>query len=102
MMAKPPKHPEHGHRHPPYMMIFLWLTLLTAIEVFPVMTEIYFGWVPIPHHIWVPVLLIIALAKATLVALYYMHLRYDKSWLAILFLSPFFFAMLFGIVIVAR
>lgn len=89
------------HKHPPYMVIFVWLIILTAIEVFPIFTEIYFDWTPIPHHIWVPILLILAIAKATLVAAYYMHLRYDQPWLIAVFMGPLAFAMLFGLAIVA-
>ncbi len=91
---------EEAHHHAPYMAVFFWLVLLTAIEVFPIFTEIYFDWTPIPHNIWVPVLLILAIAKATLVALYYMHLRYDKPWLVWMLMGPLAFAMLFGLVIV--
>lgn len=92
---------EEAHHHDaPYMAVFFWLVVLTAIEVFPIFTEIYFDWTPIPHNIWVPVLLILAIAKATLVALYYMHLRYDKPWLVWMLMGPLAFAMLFGLVIV--
>jgi caa(3)-type oxidase subunit IV len=87
--------------HPPYMQVFVWLIVLTAIEVFPIFTEIFFDWTPIPHDIWVPILLLLAFIKATLVAMYYMHLKYDQSWLMWVLLGPFAFALLFGAVIVA-
>lgn len=89
----------HKHKHPPYMWVFLWLVILTAIEVFPIFVEIFLGFSPVPHNIWVPVLLTIAVLKAALVALYYMHLLYDKFWLGALILSPLAFAMFFGLVI---
>ncbi len=89
------------HKHPPYMAVFVWLTILTAIEVFPIMTEIFFHWTPVPHNVWVPVLIILALIKATLVAAYYMHLKYDQPWLIWIIMVPFAFAMMFGLVIVA-
>lgn len=90
----------HHHKHPPYMWVFFWLVVLTAIEVFPIFTEILFDFSPVPHAIWVPILLLLAVIKATLVALYYMHLLFDKFWLGLLILSPLAFAMFFGIVIV--
>jgi hypothetical protein len=33
--------------------------------------------------------------------MYYMHLKYDQSWLMWVLLGPFAFALLFGAVIVA-
>jgi cytochrome c oxidase subunit 4 len=93
------EHAEH-HHNAPYMAVFGWLTALTAIEVFPIFTEIYFDWTPIPHPIWVPVLLALAVAKATLVAMYYMHLKYDAPWLVWALIGPLAFAMFFGLVIV--
>lgn len=94
------QHDAKNHKHP-YMAVFGWLIILTIIEVFPIMTEILFDYSPVPHHIWVPILLILALIKASLVALYYMHLRYDKPWLAWMLLAPLAFAMFFGFTIVA-
>lgn len=95
-----PTHDDHGkqshtHTHPPYMAVFGWLTILTIIEVFPIMTELFFDIHVVPHEYFVPVLIIIALVKATLVAMYYMHLKYDAPWLAGIFIAPYFFAMFF-------
>jgi caa(3)-type oxidase subunit IV len=83
------------------MAVFGWLVVLTMIEVAPIFTEILFGFTPVPHNIWIPILLILAIAKATLVAMYYMHLRYDQPWLVALLMVPLGFAMLFGLAIVA-
>jgi caa(3)-type oxidase subunit IV len=87
--------------HPPYMWVFGWLIVLTMIEVFPIFTEILYGWTPIPHNIWIPILLVLAFVKALLVALYYMHLKYDQPWLSWVLLGPFAFALFFGWAIVA-
>jgi hypothetical protein len=46
-------------------------------------------------------LLILACIKALLVAMYYMHLKYDKPWLAWALMGPLGFAVLFGGAIVA-
>lgn len=100
MQAEHEHHDAATHKHP-YMKVFGWLVILTIIEVTPIMTEILFGFSPVPHFIWVPVLLVLAVIKASLVALYYMHLRYDKPWLAWLLLAPLAFAMFFGFTIVA-
>jgi cytochrome c oxidase subunit 4 len=91
----------HTESHPPYLQVFGWLIILTAIEVFPIFTEILFGWTPVPHNIWIPVLLVLAVIKATLVAMYYMHLKYDQPWLVWVLIGPLAFAMFFGFAIVA-
>jgi cytochrome c oxidase subunit 4 len=95
------EHPAGQHQHPPYMAVFGWLIILTIIEVFPIFTEIYFDWTPIPHAIWVPILITLAIVKAILVAMYYMHLRYDAPWLVFVLIAPLALAMYFGLAIVA-
>lgn len=94
-------HAEHAHKHPPYMWIFLWLTVLTIIEVTPIFYEMIFHQMLIPHNIWVPILMFLALTKATLVALYYMHLKYDAPWLVAVLIIPFAFALYFGFAVLA-
>jgi cytochrome c oxidase subunit 4 len=56
-------------------MVFIALAALTAIEV----TVTY---LPVPR---IPVLIPIALIKASLVALFYMHLRFDKKVFSVVF-----------------
>ena len=58
-----------------YIMVFIALAVLTGLEV----TVTY---LPIPR---IPVLIPLALIKAGLVALFYMHLRFDKKVFAIVF-----------------
>ncbi len=59
-----------------YVAVFIVLAVLTAIEI-------GVTYLPIPR---IPVLVPLALAKATLVAMFYMHLKYDRRVLAMLFL----------------
>jgi len=66
---------QPNHKRP-YLRIFLTLTALTAVEVV------------LASLIQAPTLRIIALlglavTKAALVALYFMHLRYDNRFLAV-------------------
>lgn len=70
-----------------YVMIFIWLTVLTAIEV-------AVAAVPMPEVIQIGLLVGIAIVKAALVVLYYMHLRYDSFWYWIILLVPVFFVIL--------
>lgn len=74
---------ENGHKeHPKYFRIFWWLLALTIIEVA----------VAIPEYAMVlkAILLIgLACAKAALVAIYFMHLKFERKTLAIIVLTPF-------------
>jgi len=58
-----------------YLVVFGVLALLTALEV--TVTHL-----PIPR---IPVLIPLALIKASLVALFYMHLRFDRKVFSVVF-----------------
>jgi len=62
-------------KHPNYVGVFVALTVLTAAEV-------GVTYLPIPR---VPVLIPLALLKAGLVALFYMHLKFDRRVFAAIF-----------------
>lgn len=69
----------HAHaKEPPYMMIFLALGLLTAVEI-------GIAFVGLPRLATIIVLIVLALWKALLVALYYMHLLFEprRLWLVV-------------------
>lgn len=69
------------HEHPNYMLIFWYLLGLTILEVA----------VPFVIHAQVPkvaLLVSMAVAKAALVALYFMHLRFEKRLLGIIAVTP--------------
>jgi cytochrome c oxidase subunit IV len=70
----------HNHQHPRYVFVFLILAILTALEV----AVTYLS--GIPHA---PFLLSMAFIKVALVILYFMHLRFDSRWFALIFLVPF-------------
>jgi cytochrome c oxidase subunit 4 len=74
--AAAPAHPK-----PRYMLIFLILFVLTAFEVG--LTFVGFS-----KGFTIFALLLLAVWKAVLVALYYMHLRYEPTRLRLLALSP--------------
>ncbi len=77
-----------GHTHPRYMLVWLWLAILTAAEV----AVVWFTALP---KSWVVVaLLIMAVWKALLVALYFMHLRFEPLRVAVLATSPLPLAVL--------
>lgn len=62
---------EHEHPGPmTYAKVAAVLTLITALEV-------WVFYLPISHDIMVPVLIILSATKFVLVAMFYMHLKYD-------------------------
>ena len=74
---------ENGHKeHPKYMNIFWWLLALTIIEVAVAIPE---------YSIVLKAILLIGLAcsKAALVAIYFMHLKFERRTLTIIVLTPF-------------
>ena len=71
-------HAKHG---PSYMAIFWYLAVLTVVEIAVIFLPI--------ARIAVGVLLVaLASAKATLVALYFMHLRLETKTLGYIALTP--------------
>ena len=74
---------ENGHKeHPKYMNIFWWLAGLTIVEVAVAIPE---------YSIVLKAILLIGLAcsKAALVAIYFMHLKFERKTLTIIVLTPF-------------
>ncbi len=94
-------HPAHGHDDHDHhghgghhvqsltqlFTVYFILMVLTALTIWVYYQD--FG------NLNVLISMGIASVKATLVALYFMHLRYDKPFNAILFCGSFFFVALF-------
>lgn len=72
---------DHAHEHPRYMLIWLYLAILTLLEVLV-------AFLAIPKWMIVVSLLIMAVWKALLVALYYMHLKFEPNRLRLVALAP--------------
>jgi len=70
-----------AHDEPNYMMIFYWLAALTAIEV----GVTYAG---IPKVLMIALLVGLAVAKAAMVAMYFMHLKFERRTLGLIALTP--------------
>ena len=74
---------QDAHKeHPKYMNIFWWLLALTIIEVAVAIPE---------YAVILKAILLIGLAcgKAALVAVYFMHLKFERKTLAAIVLTPF-------------
>jgi len=72
-----------GHASPNYWLIWLYLFILTATEIAVIFT-------PIVRLLVVIALVSLALAKVTLVAAYFMHLRFEVRTLSLIALTPLF------------
>ncbi|MCI0371201.1 MAG: cytochrome C oxidase subunit IV family protein [candidate division NC10 bacterium] len=76
-----------AHAEPNYMAIFWWLFALTIAEV----AVIYMG---LPKLALGILLVGLALSKAALVAMYFMHLRFERRTLALIVMTPLFLCVL--------
>jgi cytochrome c oxidase subunit 4 len=75
----------HQHSHPNYVLIFYWLVGLTAATYLAAPlkhAEIFTEFLVI---IWV---LAIACSKASLVAMFFMHLKFEGRWKFVLVVPP--------------
>ncbi|HKB27002.1 MAG TPA: cytochrome C oxidase subunit IV family protein [Methylomirabilota bacterium] len=75
------------HKHPNYMAIFWYLAILTVIEI----AVIY---APLAKLTIGVLLCALALGKATLVAMYFMHLRFEARTLGMVAITPLAIATL--------
>ena len=79
------------HQHPNYMAIFYWLAILTVGEIAVVFLPHY---LPISKLTVGVLLCALALAKAALVAMYFMHLRFEVRTLGLIAVTPLAIATL--------
>ncbi len=70
-----------AHTEPNYIGVFWWLLGLTILEI----AVIY---VPMARLIVVILLIGLALSKAVLVAMYFMHLKFERVTLGVIALIP--------------
>jgi cytochrome c oxidase subunit IV len=79
------------HQQPNYMAIFWWLFGLTVVEV------CYSVFTHPPKLVLMTVLVGLAIIKATMVALFFMHLRFERKSLGIIFAST----LILGLILVS-
>ncbi len=69
------------HAEPNYISIFWWLLALTIVEIAVIYTPM--------ARLFINILLVgFALAKAALVAMYFMHLRFERLTLSMIAVTP--------------
>ena len=84
---------SHAEHHgPSYMAIFWYLAVLTVIEIAVI-------FLPIAKIAIAVMLVALASAKAALVALYFMHLRFETKTLGYIALTPIVIAALLVLVL---
>jgi cytochrome c oxidase subunit IV len=72
---------QQAHTEPNYMIVFYWLAALTAVEVgvtFLPLTKLAQG----------AILVVLAFTKASLVALYFMHLKFERRTMLLVAVTP--------------
>ena len=77
------------HKLPNYMLIWLYLFILTAAEV------LFAFEMPISQLTKILCLLVLAVVKALLVALFFMHLKFERWNLRVLAIIPVPLALIF-------
>ncbi len=76
-----------AHKAPNYLAIFWWLLALTILEIAVIYTPL--------ARLVIGILLVgLALSKASLVALYFMHLKFEPRTLGVIALTPLFLCVL--------
>lgn len=71
---------KETHADPNYLAVFGWLFALTVIEVGVI-------YVPVPKLMIAAALVLLASVKAALVAIYFMHLKFERVviwWIAVI------------------
>jgi cytochrome c oxidase subunit IV len=76
-----------GHKHPNYMAIFWYLAILTVVEIAVV-------FLPFGKIVNGTLLCGLAVGKAVLVAMYFMHLRFETRTLGMIAVTPLVIATL--------
>jgi cytochrome c oxidase subunit 4 len=81
-MTAPSSSSTTEHKRPNYVLIWLYLFLLTVAEV-----SLAFE-LPLSRNVKLLLLLFLAVWKALLVALFFMHLKFERWRLRIIFIVP--------------
>jgi cytochrome c oxidase subunit IV len=78
---------DTAHKHPNYMAIFWYLAILTVVELAVI-------FLPLPKFTIGVLLCALAVTKAALVAMYFMHLRFETRTLGMVAITPLAIATL--------
>ena len=70
-----------------------YLLVVAAFLVAITIMEVWVFYVPALARVRVPVLLILSTLKFVLVAMFYMHLKFDHAWFSYVFVGPLLIAI---------
>ena len=84
------------HVRPNYILIWVYLFLLTVIEVGAAFLS------HIPKHWLILILVFLAVWKALLVALYFMHLKFERWRLRAIFMVPIPLAIILVLAVITE
>ena len=88
---------DQEHAHPRYYSIWFMLAVLTALEV---AMSLYMT--NVSKVVLAVGLILMAVWKAVLVAMYYMHLRYEPARLWIMAISPLPFGVILVLLVITE
>jgi cytochrome c oxidase subunit 4 len=83
------------HKHPNYIAVFIGLAVLTAIEL-------GVAFLPWSKLAIILVLIFLALWKAVMVALYFMHLKYEGNPIKIMVVAPLPLAVIMVLAVITE
>lgn len=86
---------EQEHAHPRYILIWVILLVLTLAEV-------GYAFLSLPKIVLALGLIFMAVWKAVLVAMYYMHLKYEPKRLWVLAVSPLPLAVILVLAVITE
>ncbi len=86
---------EAEHKHPNYVGVWVGLAVLTLLEL----GVAFLSW---PKTTIILILVGLAVWKALLVALYYMHLRFEPNRLRVLAIAPLPLALIMVIAVITE
>tara|TARA_B100000586_G_scaffold52392_2_gene35153 strand:- start:1826 stop:2107 length:282 start_codon:yes stop_codon:yes gene_type:complete len=86
---------EQEHAHPRYILIWVILAVLTAAEV-------GYAFLDLPKVVLAVGLIFMAVWKAVMVAMYYMHLRFEPARLWIMAISPLPFGVILVLLVITE
>jgi cytochrome c oxidase subunit 4 len=75
------------HKQPNYIGVFWWLLILTVVEVAVI-------FMPMARFLIAILLVGLALSKAFLVAMYFMHLKFERTTLGLIAVTPLLLCVL--------
>ena len=87
---------DTAHKHPNYILIWVYLAVLTAAE-----QALAFE-LPISRNLKLILLLVLAVWKALLVAMFFMHLKFERWNLRILFIIPLPLAVILILAVISE